>query len=85
MKLNTTLARRRFLKLAAAAALIPAAPHVVRAQAGYPTRPVRFIVGQAAGSGSASSSSSKPGPAPPATSRPSSSPARRPTATPSCS
>jgi tripartite-type tricarboxylate transporter receptor subunit TctC len=44
--------RRRFLKLAGAAALIPAAPHVARAQAGYPTRPVRFIVGQAAGSSS---------------------------------
>jgi tripartite-type tricarboxylate transporter receptor subunit TctC len=52
MTLNQTLARRRFLKLAAAAALVPAAPHVVRAQAGYPTRPVRVIVGQAPGSSS---------------------------------
>jgi tripartite-type tricarboxylate transporter receptor subunit TctC len=44
--------RRRFLKLAGAAALIPAAPYLVRAQAGYPSRPVRLIVGQAAGSSS---------------------------------
>ena len=44
--------RRRFLKLAGAAALIPAAPAIVRAQRAYPTRPVRFIVGQAAGSAS---------------------------------
>jgi tripartite-type tricarboxylate transporter receptor subunit TctC len=44
--------RRRFIKLAGAAALLPAAPYVVRAQATYPTRPVRLIVGQAAGSSS---------------------------------
>jgi tripartite-type tricarboxylate transporter receptor subunit TctC len=44
------LARRRFLQLAAAAAL-PAAPTVARAQS-YPARPVRVIVGQAAGSSS---------------------------------
>jgi tripartite-type tricarboxylate transporter receptor subunit TctC len=44
--------RRHFLKLAGAAALLPATPHVVRAQAGYPNRPVRWIVGQAAGSSS---------------------------------
>ncbi len=44
--------RRRFLTLAGATALIPAAPYVVRAQAGYPNRPVRWIVGQAAGSSS---------------------------------
>src|SRR3954452_24071781 len=43
--------RRRFLKLAGAATLIPAAPYVARAQA-YPAHPVKFIVGQAAGSSS---------------------------------
>src|SRR4029079_8899771 len=43
--------RRNFLKLAGAAALLPAAPYVARAQA-YPARPVKFIVGQAAGSSS---------------------------------
>jgi tripartite-type tricarboxylate transporter receptor subunit TctC len=47
-----TIARRRFLKLASAAALLPAMPHVARAQRGYPNRPVRIIVGQAAGSSS---------------------------------
>jgi tripartite-type tricarboxylate transporter receptor subunit TctC len=45
-----TLARRGFLKLAAAAATLPAAPNLARAQNAYPTRPVRLIVGQAAGS-----------------------------------
>jgi hypothetical protein len=40
-----------FLKLAGAAALLPAAPYVARAQA-YPAHPVKFIVGQAAGSSS---------------------------------
>jgi tripartite-type tricarboxylate transporter receptor subunit TctC len=44
--------RRRFLQLAGAAAVLPAAPYNVGAQGGYPTRPVRFIVGQAAGSSS---------------------------------
>jgi tripartite-type tricarboxylate transporter receptor subunit TctC len=44
--------RRRFLKLASAAALLPAAPHIARAQGAYPTRPVHMIVGQAAGSSS---------------------------------
>jgi tripartite-type tricarboxylate transporter receptor subunit TctC len=44
--------RRRFIKLAGAAAFAPAAPAIVKAQGGYPTRPVRFIVGQAAGSSS---------------------------------
>jgi tripartite-type tricarboxylate transporter receptor subunit TctC len=44
--------RRRFLKLAAAAATLPAAPTIGHAQGGYPTRPVKFIVGQAAGSSS---------------------------------
>lgn len=47
-----TSTRRRFLKLAGAAALLPAAPHVAKAQGGYPNHPVRFIVGQAAGSSS---------------------------------
>jgi tripartite-type tricarboxylate transporter receptor subunit TctC len=46
------LPRRKFLKLASAAALMPAAPTVARAQAGYPNHPVRIIVGQAAGSSS---------------------------------
>jgi tripartite-type tricarboxylate transporter receptor subunit TctC len=41
------LPRRRFLHLAAVAAL-PALPHIARAQA-YPTRPVRIIVVAAAG------------------------------------
>jgi tripartite-type tricarboxylate transporter receptor subunit TctC len=43
--------RRRFLQLAAAATL-PAAPTVASAQGNYPSRPVKFIVGQAAGSAS---------------------------------
>src|SRR5467141_3027748 len=43
------LARRRFLHLAAGAASLPAACRIARAQA-YPTRPVRLIVGFAAGS-----------------------------------
>jgi tripartite-type tricarboxylate transporter receptor subunit TctC len=37
------LPRRRFLRLAAGAAALPALPHVVRAQA-YPSRPVRWVV-----------------------------------------
>jgi tripartite-type tricarboxylate transporter receptor subunit TctC len=45
------LPRRKFLHLAAGAAAVPAISRVARAQA-YPTRPVRIIVGQAAGSGS---------------------------------
>src|ERR1051325_3276672 len=44
--------RRHFIKLAGAAALLPAAPYIVRAQGAYPSRPVKFIVGQAAGSSS---------------------------------
>jgi tripartite-type tricarboxylate transporter receptor subunit TctC len=40
--------RRRFLHLAAGAATLPALPNIARAQA-YPTRPVRIIVGAAAG------------------------------------
>src|SRR5262249_48995144 len=42
------LGRRKFLHLAAAAAALPAAAPSARAQA-YPTRPVRIIVGFAAG------------------------------------
>ena len=45
------LPRRQFLHLAAGAAALPAVSRIARAQA-YPTRPVRIIVGQAAGSGS---------------------------------
>jgi tripartite-type tricarboxylate transporter receptor subunit TctC len=41
--------RRAFLCLAASAVISPAAPFVARAQAGYPTRPVRIVVGYAAG------------------------------------
>src|SRR5262249_25655935 len=37
------LPRRKFLRLAAGAATLPALPHVARAQA-YPSRPVRFVV-----------------------------------------
>src|SRR5947207_9521688 len=40
--------RRRFLQLAAGAAALPAVSHMARAQA-YPSRPVRIIVGWAAG------------------------------------
>jgi len=47
-----TVPRRRFLQWASAAAVAPAAPFVARAQANYPNRPVRMIVGQAAGSAS---------------------------------
>jgi tripartite-type tricarboxylate transporter receptor subunit TctC len=42
------LPRRRFLHLAAGAAALPAVPRIARAQT-YPTRPVRIIVGFAAG------------------------------------
>ena len=42
------LPRRRFLHLAAGAAALPAVSRVARAQA-YPSRPVRIIVGFAAG------------------------------------
>ena len=44
----TKLFRREFLHLAAGAAALPFAPHVARAQV-YPTRPVRILVGAAAG------------------------------------
>jgi tripartite-type tricarboxylate transporter receptor subunit TctC len=40
--------RRQFLHLAASAAAFPTVPRIARAQA-YPTRPVRIIVGYAAG------------------------------------
>jgi tripartite-type tricarboxylate transporter receptor subunit TctC len=43
--------RRQFLHLAAGAAALPAVPRIARAQA-YPSRPVKIIVGQAAGSAS---------------------------------
>jgi tripartite-type tricarboxylate transporter receptor subunit TctC len=42
------LPRRKFLHLAAGAAALPALPHIARAQP-YPSRPVRIIVGWAAG------------------------------------
>ena len=45
-----TVHRRRFLQLASAAAAVPAAPFIARAQGAYPNRSVRMIVGQAAGS-----------------------------------
>jgi tripartite-type tricarboxylate transporter receptor subunit TctC len=44
------LPRRAFLRLAAGAASLPAAPRIARAQS-YPVRPVRLIVGFAAGGG----------------------------------
>jgi tripartite-type tricarboxylate transporter receptor subunit TctC len=44
------LPRRNFLHLAAGAAALPAVSRLARAQA-YPTRPVRWIVGYAAGGG----------------------------------
>jgi tripartite-type tricarboxylate transporter receptor subunit TctC len=43
-------ARRTFLQLAAGAAALAAAPRIARAQA-YPARPVRLVVGFAAGGG----------------------------------
>jgi len=45
------LQRRQFLHLAAGAAVLPAISRGARAQA-YPARPVRIIVGWAAGGGS---------------------------------
>src|SRR5437660_5618139 len=45
------LCRRKFLHLASGAAVLPAVPRIARAQA-YPSRPVKIIVGQAAGSAS---------------------------------
>jgi tripartite-type tricarboxylate transporter receptor subunit TctC len=43
--------RRKFLHLIATTAALPGLPRLAKAQS-YPTRPVRFIVGQAAGSSS---------------------------------
>jgi tripartite-type tricarboxylate transporter receptor subunit TctC len=43
------LPRRRFLQLAALSAVHPAASQIARAQESYPTRPVRLLVGFAAG------------------------------------
>jgi tripartite-type tricarboxylate transporter receptor subunit TctC len=40
--------RRQFLHLAGGAAALPFAPHFAQAQT-YPTRPVRIVVGYAAG------------------------------------
>src|SRR5262245_14059321 len=45
------LHRRRFLHLAAGSAALPAMSRITTAQT-YPSRPVKIIVGQAAGSGS---------------------------------
>jgi tripartite-type tricarboxylate transporter receptor subunit TctC len=50
MKLSHRLRRRQLLRLAAGAAVLPAASRIARAQA-YPNRPVRIIVGFAAGGG----------------------------------
>jgi tripartite-type tricarboxylate transporter receptor subunit TctC len=44
------LPRRRFLRLAAGAVALPALPRLARAQA-FPSRPVRIVVGYAAGGG----------------------------------
>ena len=44
----TNIRRRQFLRLAAGAAAWPALPHIARADT-YPSRPVRVIVGYAAG------------------------------------
>src|SRR5262245_45410579 len=40
--------RRRFLRMTAGAAALPALPRIARAQT-YPSRPVRILVGYAAG------------------------------------
>jgi len=45
----TKLPRRRFLQLVASAAAVPAAPILSTSQESYPTRPVRLLVGYAAG------------------------------------
>src|SRR6266850_6104492 len=47
---NLKLPRRNFLHLAAGAAALPAVSQIARAQA-YPSRPVRIVVGYAAGGG----------------------------------
>src|SRR5436190_1008206 len=46
--LNMKLLRREFLHLTAGAVALPAVTRIARAQA-YPTRPVRILVGYAAG------------------------------------
>jgi tripartite-type tricarboxylate transporter receptor subunit TctC len=43
--LTATVDRRALLRYGAAAAALPALPALARAQAGYPSRPVRIIVG----------------------------------------
>ena len=43
------LPRRRFLQLAVSAAALPAVSRIAWAQESYPTRPVRLLVGYAAG------------------------------------
>jgi len=48
MTLPGTLARRRFLHLAAAAAALPATARIARAQS-YPARPVRIVIGYTPG------------------------------------
>jgi len=45
------LPRRQFLHLVASAAALPVVSRIARAQAAYPTRPVRLIVGFGAGGG----------------------------------
>src|SRR5262249_25546090 len=47
---NLKLSRREFLHLIAGAAALPVVSRTVNAQ-GYPTRPVRIVVGYAAGGG----------------------------------
>src|SRR5215467_300698 len=49
-RMSMKLPRRTFLRLAAAAAALPAASRIARPQA-YPSRPVRFVVGFAPGGG----------------------------------
>jgi tripartite-type tricarboxylate transporter receptor subunit TctC len=48
MTLSSPLARRRFLRLAAAAAALPAAVRIARAQS-YPARSVRIVIGYTPG------------------------------------
>ena len=48
--MSMKLPRRTFLRLAAAAAALPATPRVAWVQS-YPSRPVRFVVGFAPGGG----------------------------------
>jgi hypothetical protein len=51
------LPRRQFLHLAAGAAALPAVSRIARAQT-YPSRPVRIVVGFAAGGGGGPTSAS---------------------------